>query len=198
MQKVDAPVGLAKEMADRQLAGLESPPDKNDGSVQDGDDAKTERRRPPPHISAITELLESPNLILSNGGPQSAGPAPYRHSTPTPPKRRRPSPCMALPTSNLRWSSSFARGRRSWRPCPADQACNPWPSSGSGRRWWCQSPDRCWAWSWRSRPKFRCRLGKGKAGGKRRRGSAQLRVAPTYLARQAASKHSNDRTWPLQ
>ncbi|WP_280178891.1 hypothetical protein [Mesorhizobium delmotii] len=40
MQKVDALVGLAKEMADRQLAGLESPADKNDGSVQDGDDAK--------------------------------------------------------------------------------------------------------------------------------------------------------------
>jgi hypothetical protein len=33
-------VGLAKEMADRQLAGLERPADENDGSVQDGDDAK--------------------------------------------------------------------------------------------------------------------------------------------------------------
>ncbi|WP_254025056.1 hypothetical protein [Mesorhizobium ventifaucium] len=40
MQEVDALVGLAKEMADRQLAGLESPADENDGSVQDGDDAK--------------------------------------------------------------------------------------------------------------------------------------------------------------
>ncbi|WP_254016394.1 hypothetical protein [Mesorhizobium escarrei] len=39
MQEVDALVGLAKEMADRQLAGLESPADGNDGSVQDRDDA---------------------------------------------------------------------------------------------------------------------------------------------------------------
>ncbi len=67
-------------------------------------------------------------------------------------------------------------GRRSWRPCPADQgrpparcrpagqARNPWPSSGSCRWWWwCQSPDRCWAWSWRSRPKFRSSSGQRKS-----------------------------------
>lgn len=43
MQEVDALVGLAKEVADRQLAGYESPADENDGSVhsvQDNDDAK--------------------------------------------------------------------------------------------------------------------------------------------------------------
>ncbi|AZN99583.1 hypothetical protein EJ066_22020 [Mesorhizobium sp. M9A.F.Ca.ET.002.03.1.2] len=40
MQEVDALVGLAKEVADRQLAGLETPADENDGSVQDSDDAK--------------------------------------------------------------------------------------------------------------------------------------------------------------
>ncbi|PAP96649.1 hypothetical protein CIT31_02685 [Mesorhizobium wenxiniae] len=40
MQEIDALVGLAKEMANRQLAGLESPADENDGSGQDGDDAK--------------------------------------------------------------------------------------------------------------------------------------------------------------
>ncbi|WP_292488130.1 hypothetical protein [Mesorhizobium sp.] len=40
MQEVDALVGLAKEITDRQLAGLESPADENDSSVQDGDDAK--------------------------------------------------------------------------------------------------------------------------------------------------------------
>ncbi|MCF6110303.1 hypothetical protein [Mesorhizobium muleiense] len=39
MQEVDALVGLAKEITDRQLAGL-GPADENDGSVQDGDDAK--------------------------------------------------------------------------------------------------------------------------------------------------------------
>jgi hypothetical protein len=41
MQEVDALVGLAKEVADRQLAGLESPAVESDGSVQDGDDAKS-------------------------------------------------------------------------------------------------------------------------------------------------------------
>ncbi|TIO10995.1 hypothetical protein [Mesorhizobium sp.] len=40
MQEVDALVGLAKEMADRQLAGLETPADESDGSAQDGDNAK--------------------------------------------------------------------------------------------------------------------------------------------------------------
>jgi hypothetical protein len=50
MQEVDALVGLAKEITDRQLAGLESPADENDGSVQDGDDARTERHGPPPDI----------------------------------------------------------------------------------------------------------------------------------------------------
>jgi hypothetical protein len=40
MQEVDALVGLAKEVADRQLAGVESLADENDGSVQDDDDAK--------------------------------------------------------------------------------------------------------------------------------------------------------------
>jgi hypothetical protein len=40
MQEVDALVGLAKEVADRQLAGFESPADENDDSVQDDDDAK--------------------------------------------------------------------------------------------------------------------------------------------------------------
>ncbi|RWO57354.1 hypothetical protein [Mesorhizobium sp.] len=40
MQEVDALVGLAKEVADRQLAGFEGPADENDGSVQDDDDAK--------------------------------------------------------------------------------------------------------------------------------------------------------------
>ncbi|WP_133116160.1 hypothetical protein [Mesorhizobium wenxiniae] len=39
MEEVDALVGLAKEITDRQLAGL-GPADENDGSVQDGDDAK--------------------------------------------------------------------------------------------------------------------------------------------------------------
>ncbi|RWK44416.1 hypothetical protein [Mesorhizobium sp.] len=39
MQEVDALVGLAKEVADRQLAGFESLAE-NDGSVQDDDDAK--------------------------------------------------------------------------------------------------------------------------------------------------------------
>lgn len=40
MQEVDALVGLSKEVADRQLAGLETPAEGDDGSVQDGDDAK--------------------------------------------------------------------------------------------------------------------------------------------------------------
>jgi hypothetical protein len=40
MQEVDALVGLAKEVADRQLAGLESPADENDASLQGRDDAK--------------------------------------------------------------------------------------------------------------------------------------------------------------
>jgi hypothetical protein len=40
MQEVDALVGLAKEVADRQLAAFESPADENDDSVQDDDDAK--------------------------------------------------------------------------------------------------------------------------------------------------------------
>jgi hypothetical protein len=40
MQEVDALVGLAKEVADRQLAGFEGLADKNDGSVQGDDDAK--------------------------------------------------------------------------------------------------------------------------------------------------------------
>ncbi|RWM21520.1 MAG: hypothetical protein EOR73_11160 [Mesorhizobium sp.] len=50
MQEVDALVGLAKEVADRQLAGFESPADEDDGSAQGDDDARTEGRRPPPDI----------------------------------------------------------------------------------------------------------------------------------------------------
>ena len=40
MQEVDALVGLAKEVADRQLAGLETPANGDGGSVQDCDDPK--------------------------------------------------------------------------------------------------------------------------------------------------------------
>jgi hypothetical protein len=40
MQEVDALVGLAKEVADRQLAVLETPANGDGGSVQDCDDPK--------------------------------------------------------------------------------------------------------------------------------------------------------------